>query len=226
MQKGHLSIFALFLVSIMPTISILFSFSWSGSVLQSQIFFIFTKLWIILIPIYWIYRIEDNRISLGEINSTGMFESIVSGLLIFVTVGLMFLIFGETLDVELMKQKIGATGLLNRSIFFLGVFYWITINSLVEEFVFRQFIGDRIFESTGRESVTILLSAAIFTLHHTVLLSYYFEPWQNVISSLGIFIAGAIWSLLWLRFRSLYVCWISHAIADVAVFGIAYVILF
>ena len=210
----------------MPTISILFSFSWSGSVLQSQIFFIFTKLWIILIPIYWIYRIEDNRISLGEINSKGMFESIVSGLLIFVTVGLMFLIFGETLDVELMKQEIGATGLLNHSIFFLGVFYWITINSLVEEFVFRQFIGDRILESTGRESVTILLSAAIFTLHHTVLLSYYFEPWQNVISSLGIFIAGAIWSLLWLRFRSLYVCWISHAIADVAVFGIAYVILF
>ena len=210
----------------MPTISILFSFSWSGSVLQSQIFFIFTKLWIILIPIYWIYRIEDNRFSLGEINSKGMFESIVSGLLIFVTVGLMFLIFGETLDVELMKQEIGATGLLNRSIFLLGVFYWITINSLVEEFVFRQFIGDRILESTGRESVTILLSAAIFTLHHTVLLSYYFEPWQNVISSLGIFIAGAIWSLLWLRFRSLYVCWISHAIADVAVFGIAYVILF
>ena len=210
----------------MPTISILFSFSWSGSVLQSQIFFIFAKLWIILIPIYWIYRIEDNRISLGEINSKGMFESIVSGLLIFVTVGLMFLIFGETLDVELMKQEIGATGLLNRSIFLLGVFYWITINSLVEEFVFRQFIGDRILESTGRESVTILLSAAIFTLHHTVLLSYYFEPWQNVISSLGIFIAGAIWSLLWLRFRSLYVCWISHAIADVAVFGIAYVILF
>ena len=226
MQKGHLSIFALFLVSIMPTISILFSFSWSGSVLQSQIFFIFTKLWIILIPIYWIYRIEDNRISLGEINSRGMFESIVSGLLIFVTVGLMFLIFGETIDVELMKREVGATGLLNRSIFFLGVFYWITINSLVEEFVFRQFIGDRILESTGRESVTILLSAAIFTLHHTVLLSYYFEPWQNVISSLGIFIAGAIWSLLWLRFRSLYVCWISHAIADVAVFGIAYVILF
>ena len=210
----------------MPTISILFSFSWSGSVLQSQIFFIFTKLWIILIPIYWIYRIEDNRISLGEINSRGMFESIVSGLLIFVTVGLMFLIFGETIDVELMKREVGATGLLNRSIFFLGVFYWITINSLVEEFVFRQFIGDRILESTGRESVTILLSAAIFTLHHTVLLSYYFEPWQNVISSLGIFIAGAIWSLLWLRFRSLYVCWISHAIADVAVFGIAYVILF
>ena len=210
----------------MPTVSVLFSFSWSESELQSQIFFIFAKLWIILIPIYWIYRIEESRFSLGEINSKGMYQSIVSGILIFLAVGIIFLIFGDTLDVDLMKQEIGGTGLLNPHIFFLGVFYWITINSLVEEFVFRQFIGDRILEFTGRESVTVLLSAAIFTLHHTVLLGYYFEPWQNVISSIGIFIAGAIWSLLWLRHRSLFVCWISHAIADVAVFGIAYVILF
>ena len=210
----------------MPTVSVLFSFSWSESELQSQIFFIFAKFWIILIPIYWIYRIEESRISLGEINSKGMYKSIVSGLLIFLAVGIIFLIFGDTLDVDLMKQEIGGTGLLNPHIFLLGVFYWITVNSLVEEFVFRQFIGDRILEFTGRESVTVLLSAAIFTLHHTVLLGYYFEPWQNVISSIGIFIAGAIWSLLWLRHRSLFVCWISHAIADVAVFGIAYVILF
>ena len=210
----------------MPTVSVLFSFSWSESELQSQIFFIFAKLWFILIPIYWIYRIEESRISLGEINSKGMYQSIVSGILIFLAVGIIFLIFGDTLDVDLMKQEIGGTGLLNPHIFLLGVFYWITVNSLVEEFVFRQFIGDRILEFTGRESVTVLLSAAIFTLHHTVLLGYYFEPWQNVISSIGIFIAGAIWSLLWLRHRSLFVCWISHAIADVAVFGIAYVILF
>ena len=210
----------------MPTVSVLFSFSWSESELQSQIFFIFAKLWIILIPIYWIYRIEESRLSLGEINSKGMYQSIVSGILIFLAVGIIFLIFGDTLDVDLMKQEIGGTGLLNPHIFVLGVFYWITVNSLVEEFVFRQFIGDRILEFTGRESVTVLLSAAIFTLHHTVLLGYYFEPWQNVISSIGIFIAGAIWSLLWLRHRSLFVCWISHAIADVAVIGIAYVILF
>lgn len=210
----------------MPTISVLFSFSWSESELQSQIFFIFAKLWIIMIPIYWIYRIEESRVSFGEINSKGMYQSIVSGILIFLAVGIIFLIFGDTLDVDLMKQEIGGTGLLTPHIFLLGVFYWITVNSLVEEFVFRQFIGDRILEFTGRESITVLLSAAIFTLHHTVLLGYYFEPWQNVISSIGIFIAGAIWSLLWLRHRSLFVCWISHAIADVAVFGIAYVILF
>ena len=134
--------------------------------------------------------------------------------------------FGDTIDVELMKQEIGPTGLLNFPLFFAGMVYWITINSLVEEFVFRQFIGDRLLEITGREYISVLLSAAIFTCHHTVLLSLYFEPWQNAIASLGVFIAGTTWSILWLRHRSLFVCWLSHAIADLAVFGIAYLILF
>ena len=84
-----------------------------------------------MIPIYWIYRIEESRVSFGEINSKGMYQSIVSGILIFLAVGIIFLIFGDTLDVDLMKQEIGGTGLLNPHIFLLGVFYWITVNSLV-----------------------------------------------------------------------------------------------
>ncbi len=226
MEKVTRAFIALFLVSVMPTFSILFTYSWSESELQGQIFFVFAKLWYILIPVYWIYRIDGSRIILGEIKSDGRAESLISGIIIFVVIAVIFLIFGETIDVNLMKQEIGPTGLLNLPLFIVGMIYWITINSLVEEFVFRQFVGDRLLEITGRESITIILSAAIFTCHHTVLLSLYFEPWQNVIASLGIFIAGATWSILWLRHRSLFVCWLSHAIADLAVFGIAYLILF
>jgi len=226
MEKFTRAFIALLLVSVMPTISILFSYTWSESELQGQIFFVFAKLWYILIPVYWIYQIEESRLILGESNSTGRAESLISGIIIFAVIVIIFLIFGETIDVGLMKQKIGPTGLLNLPLFIVGMIYWITINSLVEEFVFRQFIGDRLLEITGRESITIFLSAAIFTCHHTVLLSLYFEPWQNAIASLGIFIAGVTWSILWLRHRSLFVCWLSHAIADLAVFGIAYLILF
>ena len=226
MEKVTRAFIALFLVSVMPTISILFTYSWSESELQGQIFFVFAKLWYVLIPVYWIYRIEKRRLMLGEINSKGRAESLISGIIMFVVIVVIFLLFGETIDIELMKQEIGPTGLLNLPLFIGGMIYWITINSLVEEFVFRQFIGDRLLEITGRESITIFLSAAIFTCHHTVLLSLYFEPWQNAIASFGIFIAGATWSILWLRHRSLFVCWLSHAIADLAVFGIAYVILF
>tara|TARA_B100001173_G_scaffold21873_1_gene17460 strand:- start:510 stop:1142 length:633 start_codon:yes stop_codon:yes gene_type:complete len=210
----------------MPTISILFTYSWSESELQGQIFFVFAKLWYILIPVYWIYRIEGSRLMFGETNYNGMAESLISGIIMFVVIAVIFLLFGETIDVELMKLEIGATGLLNLPLFIVGMIYWITINSLVEELVFRQFIGDRLLEITEREYITVFFSAAIFTCHHTVLLSLYFDPWQNALASLGIFIAGVTWSVLWLRHRSLFVCWLSHAIADLAVFGIAYLILF
>ena len=226
MEKVTRAFIALFLVSVMPTFSILFTYSWSESELHGQIFFVFAKLWYILIPVYWIYRIDGSRIILGVIKSDGRAESLISGVIMFVVISVIFLMFGETINVDLMKEEIGSTGLLNLPLFIVGMIYWITINSLVEEFVFRQFIGDRLFEITGRESITVILSATIFTCHHTVLLSLYFEPWQNIIASLGIFIAGATWSILWLRHRSLFVCWLSHAIADLAVFGIAYLILF
>ena len=162
----------------------------------------------------------------GETNYNGMAESLISGIIMFVVIAVIFLLFGETIDVELMKLEIGATGLLNLPLFIVGMIYWITINSLVEELVFRQFIGDRLLEITEREYITVFFSAAIFTCHHTVLLSLYFDPWQNALASLGVFIAGVTWSVLWLRHRSLFVCWLSHAIADLAVFGIAYLILF
>ncbi|PDH21653.1 MAG: hypothetical protein CND66_04930 [Marine Group II euryarchaeote MED-G37] len=226
MEKVTRAFIALFLVSVMPTISILFTYSWSESELQGQIFFVFAKLWYILIPVYWIYRIEESRLMFGETNYNGMAESLISGIIMFVVIAVIFLLFGETIDVELMKLEIGATGLLNLPLFIVGMIYWITINSLVEELVFRQFIGDRLLEITEREYITVFFSAAIFTCHHTVLLSLYFDPWQNALASLGIFIAGVTWSVLWLRHRSLFVCWLSHAIADLAVFGIAYLILF
>ena len=226
MEKVTRAFIALFLVSVMPTISILFTYSWSESELQGQIFFVFAKLWYILIPVYWIYRIEESRLMFGETNYNGMAESLISGIIMFVVIAVIFLLFGETIDVELMKLEIGATGLLNLPLFIVGMIYWITSNSLVEELVFRQFIGDRLLEITEREYITVFFSAAIFTCHHTVLLSLYFDPWQNALASLGIFIAGVTWSVLWLRHRSLFVCWLSHAIADLAVFGIAYLILF
>ena len=90
------------------------------------------------IPVYWIYRIEESRLMLGEMNSNGRNESLISGIIIFVIIGVIFLMFGDTIDVELMKKEIGPTGLLNLPLFITGMIYWITINSLIEEFVFRN----------------------------------------------------------------------------------------
>ena len=180
MERRGQALLALFLVSLMPTTSILFAYSWSDSELAGQVFFVFAKLWIIAIPIYWLYRVEANNFSirkllgLDSLNSASRNEAIISGLGMFAIIAGTYAVLGDSVDITLMKEEIGATGLLNPTTFFLGAIYWITLNSLVEEFVFRQFVGDRLLELTGSNFASVAGSAIVFTLHHTVALSYYF----------------------------------------------------
>ena len=82
-------------------------------------------------------------------------------------------------------------------------------------------------ELTGSELGGIVVSALMFTLHHALALHLFgFEWWQTGIACFGLISAAAIWSWLYVRYKSIWVCWLSHAICDVAVFGIGYIIIF
>ena len=63
-----------------------------------------------------------------------------------------------------------------------------------------------------------MLSALIFVAHHTVAMAT-FLPWGfNALSSAAIFAAGVAWSVLYFRYRSVWVPYLSHALADIAIF--------
>jgi membrane protease YdiL (CAAX protease family) len=47
-----------------------------------------------------------------------------------------------------------------------------------------------------------------------------------LLGSLGVFIGGAVWSWLYLRYRSVWPCYLSHALADAAIFIIGYRLIF
>ena len=104
----------------------------------------------------------------------------------------------------------------------VGILFWIFINSVLEEYVFRWFITSKLETLVGGKWRPILLSAAIFTLHHTIALAFFIDPLGNAIASLGVFIGGVIFSWLYVQYRSVWIAWVAHAIADVAVFAIAW----
>jgi membrane protease YdiL (CAAX protease family) len=225
MERRRQSILALLLVAAMPTTSIVFALQVSDSEFLTQAFFIFAKIWIIAISLYWLYRVDNSKFSLQRTRE-GERSGLIIGSGMFFIILATYMILGESIDIEKMRAEIRSTGLLDRNTFLIGVVYWVIFNSLVEEFVFRKFVGERLLELTGSQTLSIIGSAAIFTLHHTVALSFYFVWWQTLLGTIGILVAGGIWSWLYLRYYSLSACWISHAIADVAVFGTAYLILF
>ena len=221
------SLIPLALVAFVPTISILFTLSYNDDVLASQIFFILCKLWLLLAPAYWYLRVEKNSSSWSLPSRDGLVVGGISGIIMSGIIIVMWLVFGDTLDTDSMVSELESTGLTEFRVFLAGMIYWIFLNSLLEEYVFRWFVTIKAIDLLGSEARAIVLSAILFTLHHAIALHYFgFVWWQTAMACFGLISAAAIWSWLYVRYSSVWVCWFSHAICDVAVFGIGYLIIF
>ena len=221
------SLIPLALVAFVPTISILFTLSYNDDVLASQIFFILCKLWLLLAPAYWYLRVEKNSTSWSLPARDGLVVGGISGIIMSIIIILMWLVFGDTIDADSMVSELESTGLTDLRMYLAGMIYWIFLNSLLEEYVFRWFVTIKLLDLLGSEARAIILSAVLFTLHHAIALHFFgFIWWQTVMACFGLLSAAAFWSWLYVRYRSVWVCWFSHAICDVAVFGIGYLIIF
>ncbi|MED5231188.1 MAG: type II CAAX endopeptidase family protein [Candidatus Thermoplasmatota archaeon] len=227
MELRNRTILALSLVAFVPTISILFTLNFNDDELTSQIFFLTCKLWLLFAPAFWYLRIEGNEISRSPADKQGLVMGAITGILMSAIILIMWLIFGDTIDSESMLAELETTGLTDIRIYIAGMLYWIFLNSLLEEYVFRWFVTTKGIELFGSEFAGITLSAMLFTLHHAIALHYFgFIWWQTVLASFGLLSAAAIWSWLYIRYNSIWVCWLSHAICDIAVFGIGYLLIF
>ena len=80
-----------------------------------------------------------------------------------------------------------------------AIVFWVFINSVLEEYVFRWFITSKIEQFVSGKWRAVFLSSAIFTLHHSIALIFFLDPLGAVIASLGVFIGGSIFSWLYIE---------------------------
>ena len=227
MESHNKPLIAILLVGFIPSVSVIFGIKVIENELLSQLFFASCKVWIFLVPIIWYLKVEKKPISKKLPTKEGIVWGLITGILMSIIILITWFLFNETLDIDGMVDTLQSKGLDNLNLYILGMFYWIFINSLLEEYVFRWFITIKSSELFRSEVIGIIFSAAMFTLHHAIALHLFgFVWWQTIIACFGLLSAAAIWSYLYIRFRSIWVCWLSHAICDVAVFGIGYTILF
>ena len=221
------SVIPLALVAFVPTLSILFTLSYNDDEFTSQMFFIICKIWLLLAPAYWYIRIEKKSPSWSLPSKNGLVVGAISGIIMSIITIVTWLVFSDTLDTDSMISELDSTGLTEFRVYLAAMIYWIFLNSLLEEYVFRWFVTIKSIELLGSESGAIVFSAILFTLHHAIALHYFgFVWWQTVMACLGLLSAAAFWSWLYVRYGSVWVCWFSHAVCDVAVFGIGYMIIF
>ncbi|NEQ47892.1 MAG: CPBP family intramembrane metalloprotease [Leptolyngbya sp. SIOISBB] len=195
--------------------------------LAGQGFFVMTRGWILLLPLLWVWRIDRERLSLTWPTRQ---EWQVGGWLGLAMLGAIYggyALFGhQWIDPEVARSRAAPLGLLQPLGFAAFAVYFTFVNALVEEYIWRWFVYRKCTVLVPG-AWAVALAALCFTLHHIVSLFGFTGSWiVTVLGSIGVFVAGAVWSGCYLRYQSLWVCYISHALADLAIAIVGWQILF
>jgi membrane protease YdiL (CAAX protease family) len=187
-----------------------------------QVLFFLAKLWLVVLPIAWRLGVERRPLSWSPPRKGGFAAGALLGLAIVALIGGAYAWLGPALlEPEAFRRMGAATGLARWPVYLTATLYWIGVNSVLEEMVWRWFVVER-FESIGLGIWSAPASAAGFTLHHVVALRVYCDWPATLLCAAGIFIGAGLWSGLYLRTRSVWPGYLSHAIVDVAVFAIGW----
>lgn len=195
-----------------------------GSVGQG--FLLASKVWTLALPLAWWVLVDRQRIRIPKLRVAGMGLALLSGLIISAAIVGAYLLFARHwIDVEAAKAQITKAGFGTKASYIGIAIYICTVNSLLEEYVWRWFVF-RKCETLWGGKIAVIASAAFFMLHHIWPLMAYFDWRVMVLANVGIFMGGAIWSWFYLRYRSIWPGYISHLMGDIAVLAVGWVILF
>jgi len=208
-----------------PTIGACAAFWWwPGGV--GQAVYAVAKLWAVALPLWWMLGIDRGRVSWSPPRRGGFGLGIALGLAMSAAIGLAYWLLGDTvIDAARLRAAVAANGLDHAGIFIGGALYWITVNSVLEEYVFRWFITAQ-FAARLPRGAAVVASGLAFTLHHTFVLQLQSGPLLALLGSLGVFIGGTTWSWLYARTGSVWPGYVSHAIVDLAIFAVGAAIIF
>jgi membrane protease YdiL (CAAX protease family) len=219
------ALLALSLLAPVPSIGVVFAMLATPGPVGRTIF-IACKLWLIAFPALWYLLVEGGRPSWSPPRLGGLGVGALTGIAMSAAILAGFYLFGSPLisGAEL-RAVVESVELGSPATFLAGAAYWVLVNSLVEEYVYRWFVL-RQCRALMPDRAAVLGSALVFTVHHVIAVSVYLGPTLTVLGSAGVFLGGAVWSAMYLRFRSVWPSWISHVIVDIAVFAVGWRVLF
>ena len=180
------SLLALVLLAPVPTLGIAAALIfWPGAV--GRTVFTAAKIWLLVLPVVWHLSVDKARLSWSPPRNGGLGVGLLIGLCTAaVIVAACWLIAIPLVDPAALRVEVSEMGLASPLAYILGALYWIFVNSVIEEYVFRWFIQSRC-ETLWSRPVAIAASATIFTIHHVVAMATYFSPGLVTLASAGVF---------------------------------------
>ena len=203
-----------------PSIGVLCGMVLFPDALLGKAIFAFSKLWLFGLPVLWYLFVDKAKFSLSPARKGGFGFGLLSGCIITGIILAGYLLLGKAvLDKAAMVEKMADIGLSSPAVYLAGAAYWICVNSVLEEYVWRWFVV-RQCEGLFKPLIAVIASALFFTLHHTIAMSAFMPPTATIVCSLGIFIGGALWSWMYVKYESIWPGYLSHAIVDLCIFAL------
>ena len=176
----------------------------------------------IIIPLVMIYVIKGStirdKIKVTRPTLKELKIPLIASVVIFIgTIGGYFLI-QFMFDMEKVIEGLADIGIGMHNVW-VWVIYLSFVNSFIEEFFFRGYI----YYSLENRSklLAIIVSSAMFSFYHVVLMALLFNIWTVVFTIVGLFIVGVFLAYINKFGKSFINSWIIHISADIAVVLIA-----
>ena len=226
-SKKRRALWALVLLVPVPSLGTAVSLLiWPESAV-AKVIFATCKVWIVLLPVLWLRLVDHEPISWSPPRQGGFIPAVGTGAFIATAILVTYYVLKSSgfIDVEKVTQSAAKTGLNQLGFYLAGAIYWITLNSLMEEYVWRWFVF-RKFETVSSGKLAVVAASLGFTAHHVIALAAQFDWKVVLLGSTGVFVGGLTWSWLYLSYRSIWPCYVSHAIVDIPLFWIGYDLIF
>ncbi|MEM9914894.1 MAG: CPBP family intramembrane glutamic endopeptidase [Planctomycetota bacterium] len=229
------SLLALLLIAPIQLIGTTTAMVWFPDAAWAKIAFGFAKVMLMLAPLIWLIKVEKVKPRIPKWEKfpfgPGMLGAHVTGVLIFVIIAGAYYGFAKAwIDTGPMLEKVQQMGLDNIWLYLAGALYWCTINSLLEEYFWRWFIFSRLRDvlpaTAAGVAGAVVIAGLLFMAHHVVALKVYFDWNVTVLGSLGCFIGGVTWSILYLKTKNIYTAYVSHVYPDLIIFYIGWELIF
>ena len=179
-------------------------------------------------PVCWVVLAQRRRLSPYGLRAAGLLEGAAFGLAVFAAAMLVYHLGLKPAGYlaaasETVREKIAAFHVDSPwSYAVMGVFYSV-VHAFLEEYYWRWFVFGELKRWLAVPAA-VAVSAAGFTLHHVLVLGFYFG-WLSPATwlfSLAVTVGGAFWAWLYHRSGSLYGPWLSHLLIDAAIFAVGY----
>lgn len=223
--SGKSAALGLALLAPAPTIGVWFA-AFASTDSAGALVWTLAKVWLLAGPLLWWTLVQRQRPTVPVPDAPSLRWGGASGLILCgVIIAAYWLIGRRAIDFSGLSALMASLSLDTVPRYVALVAYLTLINSLIEEYVFRWFMQTQLRRLLP-DALAVVLSALIFTLHHTVVLSAYIPGLFNALASLGVFAGALIWSWLYYRTGNLWTAYISHIGADIGVFLVGYHALF